>query len=99
VDATPRSAEEALELIRAHCDNGLRYYTWALERMPSIPEQAPHVDQIRNLKTGLAHVLAYVEGASDERSAMAARGEIELRYIAMIKAEGWQPPFAQRDVI
>jgi hypothetical protein len=43
----PLSAEEILELIRAHCDNGLRYLTWALKRMPSIPEQAGHVRKRR----------------------------------------------------
>jgi hypothetical protein len=37
------TAEERLELIRAHCDNTLKYQTWALRRMPSIPEQAGHV--------------------------------------------------------
>jgi hypothetical protein len=43
MDVTPERPD-ALELIRADCDRGLRYYTWALERMPSIPEQAPHVN-------------------------------------------------------
>jgi hypothetical protein len=99
VDGTPRNADEAIELIRRHCDNGIRYYTWALKRMPSIPDQAPHVGQVRNLMSGLAHVLAYVEGASDERSAMAAAEEIEQRYIAIVEADGWQPPFAQGGAI
>jgi hypothetical protein len=93
-----RSAEESLEQIREHCDNGLRYYTWALERMPSIPDQARHVGQAQNLRSSLAHVLAFVEGAPDERSAMRARDEIVLRYVATVEAEGWKPPFAQGGV-
>jgi hypothetical protein len=88
------SAEQSLEQIRQHCDNGLRYYTWALGRMPSIPDQAGAVDHVRSLVSSLAHVLAYVEGASDERSAMAARDEIVRRYIAAVETEGWEPPFA-----
>lgn len=88
------SAGEALERIREHCDNGLRYFTWALKRMPSIPDQAGHVGQVQNLRSALALVLAYVEGASDERNAMFAREEILLRYTAAIEAEGWEPPFA-----
>jgi hypothetical protein len=95
VDATSPSADEAVERIREHCDKGLRYYTWALERMPSIPDQAPHVDQVRNLRASLAQVLAYVEGARDERTAMRAREEIVRRYIDLVEAEGWEPPFAQ----
>ena len=97
MDAPSPSADEALELIREHCDTGLRYYTWALERMPSIPDQAEHVDQVRNLRSSLAQVLAYVEGAKDERSAMLAREGIVLRYIATVEAEGWEPPFAHGD--
>ena len=94
VDATPEGPEAALELIRAHCDRGLRYYTWALERMPSIREQAPHMSQVESARLALAHVLAYVEGAKDERDAMLARDEIVTRYIAAVQDEGWQPPFA-----
>jgi hypothetical protein len=97
VDATPERPAESLELIRAHCDRGLRYYTWALQRMPSIPEQAPHVNQVRNAALALAHVLAYVEGAEDERGAMLARREIVERYAALVEDEGWQPPFAVGD--
>jgi hypothetical protein len=36
----PKLRPEALELIREYCDNGYQYYTWALARMPSIPDQA-----------------------------------------------------------
>ncbi len=97
MDAASPSADEALELIRVHCDKGLRYYTWALEQMPSIPDQAEHVDHVRNLRSSLAQVLAYVEGANDERSAMLAREGIVLRYIATVEAEGWEPPFAHGD--
>lgn len=95
MEATSPNTDEALERIREHCDRGLRYYTWALEWMPSIPDQAPHVNQVRNLAASLAHVLAYVEGASDERAAMRARGEIVRRYIDMVEAEGWEPPFTR----
>ena len=87
---------EAVELIRAHCDNGLRYYTWALKRMPSIPEQAGHVAQVRNAQHALAIVFAYVEGATDERNAMSATDEIVRRYAAAVEAEGWEPPFARQ---
>jgi hypothetical protein len=90
------SAEETLELIRAHCDNGLRYLTWALKRMPSIPEQAGHLREVQNYRRAHAHVLAYVEGADDERSASSAVGSIVQRYIATIEAEGWEPPFGSR---
>jgi hypothetical protein len=84
-----------LELIRQHCDNGLRYYAWALKRMPGIPEQAGEVGHVRNLMSSLAHVLAYIEGASDERTAMLARDEILRRYEAAVEAEGWEPPFTR----
>ena len=85
---------EALERIREYCDNGIRYYTWALKRMPSIPEQAGQVPLVEGLRLGLAHVLAYVEGASDERTAMDMRVEIVDRYVRSIEEEGWEPPFA-----
>jgi hypothetical protein len=91
------SAEESLELIRQHCDNGLRYFAWALKRMPSIPEQAEHVGQVRNAQHALALVLAYVEGASEVRNAVIAANEITLRYIAMVEAERWVPPFASEE--
>jgi hypothetical protein len=64
------SAEETLELIRAHCDSGLRYFTWALKRMPSIPEQAGYVREVQNDRNAHALVLAYVEGAHDGRAAV-----------------------------
>ena len=84
---------EILERIRAHCDNGIRYYTWALKRMPSIPEQAAQVPLVRNLRSSLARVLAYIEGATDERSAMSKTNEIEARYEQAVD-EGWGPPLA-----
>jgi hypothetical protein len=87
---------EAHERIRSHCDNGIRYYTWALKRMPSIPEQAGSVRQIENLRSSLAHVLAYIEGATDERSAMLKRDEIVRRYVKSVEQEGWEPPFGHR---
>lgn len=90
------TAEETLELIRAHCDNGLRYLTWALKMMPSIPEQAGHVRDVQKDRLALAFVLAYVEGAEDERAAGPMADAIVRRYIAMVEAEGWEPPFAQR---
>ncbi len=86
------SAEETLELIRAHCDNGLRYFT--CKRMPSIPEQAGYVREVQNDRNALAIVLAYVEGADDERAAGPAAYAIIRCYIDMVEAEGWEPPFA-----
>jgi hypothetical protein len=91
------SAEETLELIRAHCDNGLRYYTWALKRMPSIPEQAGQVQQVEGYQRAPALVLAYVEGADDERTALSAVDAIIRRYDELVEAEGWVPPFARED--
>lgn len=62
--------------------------------MPSIPEQAGDVGQIESLRSSLAHVLAYIEGATDEPGAMIARDQILQRYTTAVEAEGWQPPFA-----
>jgi hypothetical protein len=87
------SDAEVLGRIREYCDNGLRYYTWALKRMLSIPEQAGEVRHVENLRSGLAHVLAYLEGAADERSAMLARGAILTRYSRLVEDESWEPPF------
>jgi phytoene/squalene synthetase len=97
MDVTP-DRSDALELIRAHCDRGLRYYTWALERMPSIPEQAPRVNQVRSALSALAHILAYVEGAEDERQAMTLRDE-DRREICKrgCVGERWQPSFVVDD--
>jgi hypothetical protein len=91
------SAEETLELIRAHCDGGLRYYTWALKRMPSIPEQAGHVQQVETYRRAPALVLAYVEGADDERTALSSVDAIIQRYVDAVEAEGTEPPFAHQD--
>jgi hypothetical protein len=88
---------EVLERLRVYCDNGLTYYTWALKRMPSIPDQTGSVNHVRNLTSSLAHVLAYIEGATDDRSAMLAREEMVQRYTAAVEAEGWEPPFAKGD--
>ena len=85
---------KVLERLRVYCDNGIRYYTWALERMPFIPEQAEEVGQVRNLRAHLAAVLAYIEGATDERGAMVQRDEIVNRYVEAVREEGWEPPFA-----
>jgi hypothetical protein len=93
-DLTP---EETLELIRAHCDNSLRYYTWALRRMPTIPEQAGHEHQVESRRHAPALVLAYVEGADDERTAASSVSAIIQRYGDAIDAEGWEPPFAHED--
>lgn len=87
------SDAEILERIREYCDNGLRYYTWALKRMPSIPEQAGEIGHVESLRSGLAHVLAYLEGAADERRAMVARQAILTRYVRLVEDESWEPPF------
>jgi hypothetical protein len=85
---------EALERIRAHCDLGIRYYTWALKRMPSIPAQAGHVPTIENRRFAMAQVLAYVEGATDDLTAtIAARDEMVPRYAKAVEEEGWEPSF------
>ncbi len=64
--------------------------------MPSIPEQAGHVIEVQNSRFALAFVLAYVEGVDDERAAGPAAYAIVRRYIDMVEAEGWEPPFGQR---
>jgi len=85
------TAEERLELIRAQCDNSLKYHTWALRRMPSIPEQAGHVQEVENSRRSVAIWLAYVEGADDERSALSAVDAIIQRYEAAPDVEQWEP--------
>ena len=85
------TAEERLELIRAHCDNSLKYYTWALRRMPSIPEQAGHVQEVENSRRADAIWLAYVEGADDVRAALSAVDAIIQRYEAAPDVEEWEP--------
>ena len=85
------TAEERLELIRAQCDSSMRYYTWALKRMPSIPEQADHVREVENSRREVAMWLAYVEGADDARSALSAVDAIILRYDTAPDWQGWEP--------
>jgi hypothetical protein len=85
------TAEERLELIRAQCDSSLKYHTWALRRMPSIPEQAGHVQEVENSRRSVAIWLAYVEGADDERSALSAVDAIIQRYEAAPEVEEWEP--------
>ncbi|MET0800556.1 MAG: hypothetical protein ABWZ53_05260 [Actinomycetota bacterium] len=63
--------------------------------MPSIPEQADHVPLVRSLRSSLAQVLAYIEGATDERSAMSKKDEIEARYETLVQDEGWEPSFVK----
>jgi hypothetical protein len=85
------SAEQRLELIRAQCDSSLKYYTWALRRMPSIPEQAGDVQGVENSRRAVALWLAYVEGADDERSALSAVDAIIQRYEAAPDWQEWEP--------
>ena len=85
------TAEERLELIRAQCDNSLKYLTWALKRMPSIPEQAGHVREVENSRREAAMWLAYVEGADDARSALSAVDAIIQRYEEAPDWEEWEP--------
>jgi hypothetical protein len=85
------TAEERLELIRAHCDNSLKYYTWALRRMPSIPEQAGHTREVENSRRADAIWLAYVEGADDVEVALSAVDAIIQRYEAAPDVEDWEP--------
>jgi len=91
------TADETLELIRTHCERSLRDLTWALKRMPSIPEQAGHVKHVENELHERALLLAYVEGADDERTAGSSVGAILRRYAAAVEAEGWEPPFAHEE--
>jgi len=81
------TAEERLELIRGQCDSSMKDHTWALKRMPSIPEQAEHVREVENSRRAVAMWLAYVEGADDPRSALSAVDAIIQRYEA---APDWQ---------
>jgi hypothetical protein len=85
------TAEERLELIRAQCDSSLKYHTWALKRMPSIPEQAEHVREVENSRHAAAMWLAYVEGADDPRSALSAIDAIIQRYEAAPDWQEWEP--------
>jgi hypothetical protein len=89
------SPSERLDLLLAHCDNGLRYYTWALKKMPSIPEQADHDREVENSRQALALTLAYIEGADEERTALSAVSSIIQRYSAVVDGEGWEPPFTE----
>jgi hypothetical protein len=87
--------EVALSRIRAFCEEGIRYYTWALKRMPSLPDQAGHVPTIEQRRLGLAQILAFVEGSPDSRAAVvAARDDIVPRYVRMVEEENWTPTFA-----
>jgi hypothetical protein len=61
--------------------------------MPSIPEQAPRARQVETLRRQLAKVLAYVEGASDMKAMMLASEDIIRRYVDLIEAEHWEPPW------
>ena len=70
------TAEARLAAIRDHCDRGIRYYAWALKRMPSIPEQVDTIPQVESAMYAHAIVLAYVEGAKSERDALWAAGQI-----------------------
>jgi hypothetical protein len=85
------TAEERLELIRAQCDSSMKDHTWALKRMPSIPEQAEHVREVENSRRAVAMWLAYVEGADDVRSALSAIDAIIQRYEAAPDWQEWEP--------
>jgi hypothetical protein len=85
------TAEERLELIRGQCDSSMKDHTWALKRMPSIPEQAEHVREVENSRRAVAMWLAYVEGAGDPRSALSAVDAIIQRYEAAPDWQEWEP--------
>lgn len=85
------TAEERLEVIRAQCDSSLKYHTWALKRMPSIPEQAEHVREVEASRRAVAMWLAYVEGADDVDSALSAVDAIIQRYEAAPDWQEWEP--------
>lgn len=90
---TPES-DAVVERIRQFCDEGIRYFTWALRRMPSISPQAVHAPTIEDRRLTLAQILAFVEGATDARAAtLAARDEIVPRFIGAVDDENWSPTF------
>jgi hypothetical protein len=85
------TAEKRLQVIRAQCDSSMKYHTWALKRMPSIPEQAEHVREVENSRRAVAMWLAYVEGADDVPSALSAVDAIIQRYDAAPDCQEWEP--------
>jgi hypothetical protein len=93
---TSSDAETRLGTIRDHCDRGLRYYAWALKRMPSILEQVDQIPQVTSSMFALALVLAYADGAETEREALRTAGDITSRYNDAVESEEWQPQFGPR---
>ena len=92
------SDDQIIERIRDHCDNGLRYYTSALNRLRSgewVPSRTAAEQEERersNAIHALGNILALIEGAGDAKEMMAARDEIFDRYLKLTKAEPWVPP-------
>jgi hypothetical protein len=90
--------EEILERIRIHCDNGLRYYASALNRLRSgewVPSRNAAEEEehsITNAIYSLANILALIEGATEPHSMMTAREEIFDRYLKLTLVEPWVPP-------
>jgi hypothetical protein len=93
MDLTVEEGEARLAAIRDHCDRGLRYYAWALKRMPSIPEQVDQIPQVTSAMYALALVLAYADGVESEREALKTAREITARYEQVVESEGWEPSF------
>jgi hypothetical protein len=92
------SDDEIIEQIRLHCDNGLRYYTSALNKLRSgewVPSRTSAEQEERELANAiysLGNILALVEGAPGALEMMAAREEIFDRYLKITLAEPWVPP-------
>lgn len=90
-------AEEIVERIRAHCDNGLRYYASALNKLRSgewKPSHKPAEDEERELSNAiysLANVLVLIEGAPSPREALLAREEVMERYLRITRDDPWKP--------
>src|SRR6266550_3653878 len=88
---------EIIKRIRDHCDNGLRYYTSALNRLrsgewvPSRTSADQEEHELSNAIYALGNIMALIEGAEDPKEMMTAREEIFDRYLKITLAEPWVP--------
>lgn len=84
-------ASDSIRLRRArtHCDGGIRYCIWALNRVGEVD------DEVRTLERhlfSLAQIVALLEGALNEREAgIMAREVIIPRYRGLVESEEWAP--------
>ena len=61
------------------------------QRSQRFRQSADHIGQTVNERYARAFVLAYIEGATDDRTAGSAVDEIIRRYEAIVGTEGWEP--------